>query len=100
MGAGSPTSRAYKPEGTNPNTIEYLVRWLGYGPEYDNWINVKDLGNARELVEGFERDDRKDQETALPQGNHLYTGMELGPLLVWRQEATMGIPVGVAWVEP
>ena len=31
--------------------VEYLVRWLGYGPEYDVWYNIKDLDDAANLVE-------------------------------------------------
>jgi hypothetical protein len=30
----------------------YLVRWKGYGPEWDQWINVKDL-NCDELIEEY-----------------------------------------------
>ncbi len=45
---------------------EYLARWLGYGPEYDSWVNVKDLGNARELVDEFNRRDTEDTEAVLP----------------------------------
>ena len=35
--------------------IEYLVRWTGYGPEWDRWYNIKDLDNATELVEAYEK---------------------------------------------
>jgi hypothetical protein len=30
----------------------YLVRWKGYGPKWDQWINVKDL-NCDELIEEY-----------------------------------------------
>ena len=33
---------------------EYLVRWTGYGPEWDRWYNVKDLDNAADLVRAYE----------------------------------------------
>ena len=29
------------------HSTEFLVRWVGYGPEHDAWYNVKDLGGAR-----------------------------------------------------
>jgi len=32
---------------------QYLVRWLGWGPEYDQWVNKEDL-HAEELVPEFE----------------------------------------------
>ena len=33
---------------------EYLVRWTGYGLEWDRWYNVKDLDNATDLVQAYE----------------------------------------------
>ena len=35
-------------------STEYLIRWKGYGPEFNQWYNVKDLENAIELVEEYE----------------------------------------------
>lgn len=34
-------------------STEYLVRWKGYGPEWDRWYNVKDLDNAADLVSDY-----------------------------------------------
>ena len=34
---------------------EYLVKWKGYGPEYDQWMNVKDLADAPDLVRDYEQ---------------------------------------------
>jgi len=34
---------------------KFLVRWKGYMAEEDTWKNRENLGNARELVEEFER---------------------------------------------
>ena len=34
--------------------IEYLVRWKGYGSEWDRWYNVKELDNAAALVDNYE----------------------------------------------
>ena len=31
-------------------TTEYLACWLEYGSEFDSWVNIRDLGNAKELV--------------------------------------------------
>ena len=47
-------------------STEYLVRWVGWGPEHDSWFNVKDLGNARDLVEEFDREEERAAEGALP----------------------------------
>lgn len=34
---------------------EYLVRWKGYGPEYDVWRNLPELGDAMDLVDDYEK---------------------------------------------
>jgi chromodomain-containing protein len=35
-------------------TTEYLVRWLGWGPEYDAWYPTGKLDNARDLIRDYE----------------------------------------------
>lgn len=35
--------------------VQYQVRWLGWGPEWDQWYDLDELGNAKELVEEYER---------------------------------------------
>lgn len=35
-------------------SIDYLVRWRGYGPQYDMWYNVKHLDNAADLIRDYE----------------------------------------------
>lgn len=35
-------------------SIEYLVRWKGYGSEWDRWYNIKELDNAASLVNDYE----------------------------------------------
>jgi len=35
---------------------KFLVRWKGYTVEEDTWENRENLGNAKELVEEFERE--------------------------------------------
>lgn len=34
---------------------QYLVRWKGYGPEWDEWYGEDELSNAKELVEDFDK---------------------------------------------
>ena len=36
-------------------SIEYLVRWRGYGPQYDQWYNKKHLSDAPELIMDYEQ---------------------------------------------
>ena len=36
-------------------STQYLVRWLGYGPEHDQWYPTKNLLNAAELIEEYEK---------------------------------------------
>lgn len=33
---------------------EYLIRWKGYGPAFNEWYNIKDLKNADKLVAEYE----------------------------------------------
>jgi len=37
-------------------TTEYLTQWLEYEPEFDSWINVKDLEHAKELIRLYEEE--------------------------------------------
>lgn len=36
-------------------STQYLVRWAGYGPEFDEWMPERRLANAPELVQDYER---------------------------------------------
>jgi hypothetical protein len=44
--------------------IEYLVRWLGWGPQYDQWLNINELGAAQDLVHEYRQNNPVDQEPA------------------------------------
>jgi hypothetical protein len=35
-------------------TTQYLARWKGYGPEWDQWLEESELGNALDLIKDFE----------------------------------------------
>ena len=41
---------------------KFLVQWKGYTAEEDTWENRENLGNAKELVEEFEREYGKEAE--------------------------------------
>ena len=36
-------------------TIQYLIRWEGYGPEDDTWEPVESLQGSQELLDGFHK---------------------------------------------
>lgn len=36
-------------------STQYLVRWLGYGPEHDKWIPVTRLSHARDLIDTYKQ---------------------------------------------
>ena len=48
-------------------TIQYLVRWLGYGSEHDTWRSLSVLDNSMELVEAYER---QHPPESLPKGRY------------------------------
>ncbi|KAF8856000.1 hypothetical protein BDZ45DRAFT_745860 [Acephala macrosclerotiorum] len=33
----------------------YLVRWKGWGPEYDEWKTTEDLEHARDLIDIYDK---------------------------------------------
>ena len=35
-------------------SIQYLVRWTGYGPEHDQWYRIQDLQGCTELLKEYE----------------------------------------------
>ena len=37
-------------------TTEYLVRWKLYGPEYNEWYNIKRLGDVGDLVREYKQE--------------------------------------------
>ena len=41
--------------------LKYLVRWKGYMAEEDTWEGLENLKNARDLVEEFEKEIRKEE---------------------------------------
>lgn len=46
---------------TPSGQVKYLLRWKGWGPEYDEWRGVKDLDNAADLVDEYEGQLRYEQ---------------------------------------
>ena len=36
------------------DSVEYLVKWLGYGHEHNSWEPAKAVANAQQLVQAFE----------------------------------------------
>jgi hypothetical protein len=36
---------------------QYFIKWKGWGPEHNQWIEEDDMGNAKDLVESYESHD-------------------------------------------
>jgi hypothetical protein len=53
----------------NNKQVQYLARWKGYGPEYDQWLNESELDNAQELIKDFEEAEAKKQLAAKAAGD-------------------------------
>jgi len=50
--------------------IQYLVRWKGYSPAHDQWINKEDMA-ANDLVRIFERENRNTPEQHPTRSNRI-----------------------------
>lgn len=48
------------------NVLEYLVRWSGYAPKFDQWMPITDLSNTLELIQDYEAANQADE--AAPRG--------------------------------
>ena len=48
------------------NQTEYLVKWVGWGPEYNVWYNVRDLDNAADSIRKFKEEHGAQEEDLLP----------------------------------
>ena len=47
---------------TRKGVKEYLVRWAGYPPEYDQWVPEQDMEGSEELRDAFEQQDSQKQK--------------------------------------
>ena len=47
-------------------STEYLVRWVNCGPEHDEWMTVKQLANAKHLIDVFEASQKEAVVKAIP----------------------------------
>ena len=41
---------------TSQGQTQYLVKWLGYGPEHDVWYDITNLDLAQDLVNKYNQD--------------------------------------------
>ena len=35
--------------------LKYLVRWAGYGPQFDEWLTARDLRNASDVLREYRK---------------------------------------------
>ena len=47
------------------DVTQYLIRWSGYGPEYDEWKSLSALGNSMDLVEEYEKANPPESKTSM-----------------------------------
>jgi len=46
----------------NTEEVEYLIKWAGYGPEYNEWVRKVDCG-CTVLIKRFENNLKKKKKT-------------------------------------
>ena len=37
------------------NALKFLVRWTGYGPQFDEWLTARDLRNASDILRDYRK---------------------------------------------
>lgn len=40
---------------TKRRGMEHLIRWKGYGPEFDKWRSISELGDSSDLLQDYQR---------------------------------------------
>ena len=60
------------------NVLEYLVRWSGYAPKFDQWMPITDLSNTLELIQDYEAANQA--EDAVPRGEKRKADIASSPL--------------------
>ena len=53
---------------TSQGRTQYLVQWLGYGPEHDVWYDITNLNSAMDLINKYNWDHEAKTSTR-PKGN-------------------------------
>ena len=48
---------------TRKGVKEYLVRWAGYPPEYDQWVPEQDMEGSEELRDAFEQEESQSRKS-------------------------------------
>ena len=48
---------------TRKSVKEYLVRWAGYPPEYDQWVPEQDMEGSEELRDAFEQEESQSRKS-------------------------------------
>lgn len=59
------------------NVLEYLVRWSGYAPKFDQWMPITDLSNTLELIQDYEAANQADE--AAPRGEKRKADVAISP---------------------
>ena len=72
-------------DGPMPDPHKYLVKWLGWNAAHNEWFDVDDLPDAKDLVRDYDESHPEDDRPYRPARRGPWAGLECEPIVIPRQ---------------